>query len=96
MPITEELKNVKKFESVGFSHEQSEALADVIEQSHAQSHENLKEFIRNEFEKQAKDFDAKLSALETRLMISQKDLLIKIFAIIVGTVGIAVTILKLF
>lgn len=29
MPITEELKNVKKFESVGFSHEQSEALADI-------------------------------------------------------------------
>ena len=96
MPITEELKNVKKFGSVGFSHEQSEALADVIEQSHAQSHESLKEFIRNELEKQTKDFDANLSALETRLMVSQKDLLIKIFGIIVGTVGIAVTILKLF
>lgn len=67
-----------------------------IEQSHADSHGNLKEFIRNEFEKQTRDFDAKLSALETHLMISQKDLLIKIFGIIVGTVGVAVTILKLF
>ena len=76
----------QKFESVGFSHEQS----------HAQSHESLKEFIRNEFERQIKDFDAKLGALETRIMISQKDLLIKIFGIIVGTVGIAVIILKLF
>jgi len=107
MPITEELKNVKKFESVGFSHEQSEALADVIEQSHADSHESLKECIRNEFEKQAKDFDVKLNALDNRLgkqisalevsmTASQKDLLIKLFGIIVGTVGVAVTILKLF
>ena len=114
MPITEELKNVKSFESVGFSHEQSETLAVVIEESHTQSQESLKEFIRNEndklltginspfkdilneFEKQTKDFDAKLSALEVRLMVSQKDLLIKIFGIIVGTIGVAVTILKLF
>ena len=96
MPITEELKNLQKFESVGFSHEQSEALADVIEESHADSQESLKEFIRNEFEKQTKGFDAKLSSLETRLMISRKDLIVKIFVIIVGTVGVAVTIIKVF
>ncbi|MGR3317109.1 MAG: hypothetical protein ACUZ8O_01325 [Candidatus Anammoxibacter sp.] len=132
MPITEELKNVKEFESVGFSHEQAETLADVIEQSHAQSHESLKEFIRNEFEKQTKDIDIKfstfdlklssidnklskeisnlevsmsanqkdiskqISALEVSIATSQKDLLIKLFGIIVGTVGVAVTILKLF
>lgn len=103
MPITEELKNVKKFESVGFSHEQAETLADVIEQSHVQSQESLKEFIRNELEKQTKDFEGKLkdlegklNALEVRLVSSQKDLLIKLFGIIVGTAGIAVTILKLF
>lgn len=33
MPITEELKNVKKFESVGFSHEQAETLAESLEQA---------------------------------------------------------------
>ena len=125
MPITKELKNVKKYESAGFTHEQAETLAETIEESHVDSQESLKDFIRNELkgisneldakltsisneldakitgisnelEKQTKDFDAKLSALETRLMISQKDLLVKIFAIIVGTVGVAVTILKLF
>ncbi|ODS30238.1 MAG: hypothetical protein SCARUB_04649 [Candidatus Scalindua rubra] len=103
MPITEELKNVKKFESVGFTHEQAEALAETIEQAQVKGQEGLKEFIRNELEKQNKDidskflaFDSKLNALEARLMASQKDLLIKIFGIIVGTVGIAVTILKLF
>lgn len=89
MPITEELKNVKKLESVGFSHEQAETLTDIIEQAQVAGQEDLKEFIRNELDKQ-------ISKLETRLMTSQKDLLIKIFSIIVGTVGIAVTILKLF
>ena len=85
MPITEELKNVKKFESVGFSHEQAEALAESLEQAQANGHENLKDFIRNE-----------LNSLRTEMAISQKDLLMKIFGIVVGTVGLAVTILKLF
>ncbi|MDR4503591.1 MAG: hypothetical protein MRK01_02215 [Candidatus Scalindua sp.] len=118
MPITEELKNLKKFESVGFTHEQAEALAETIEQAQAASQEDLKSFIRTEladlaknfdsklnalqkdfegkFIIQQKDFDGKLNGLEARLIASQKDLLIKIFGIIVGTVGIAVTILKLF
>ncbi|MDR4497894.1 MAG: hypothetical protein MRK02_08255 [Candidatus Scalindua sp.] len=39
---------------------------------------------------------AQVASQEARLMASQKDLLLKIFGIIVGTVGIAVTILKLF
>ncbi|MGR3318091.1 MAG: hypothetical protein ACUZ8O_06385 [Candidatus Anammoxibacter sp.] len=110
MPITKELKNIKTFESAGFTHEQAESLTDVIEESHADSQESLKEFIRDELGKQTKDvdikfsnldvkfsnLDVKLNALETRLMISQKDILVKIFAIIVGTVGVAVTIIKVF
>ncbi len=89
MPITEGLENLRKLETVGFNHEQAEALADIIEKSHVDAQENLKEFIRNELANQIRD-------LEIRLLTSQKDLLIKIFGIIVGTVGIAVTILKLF
>lgn len=107
MPITEELNNIRKFESVGFSHEQAEALTETFEQTQVNSHESLKEFIRNEFER----FDNKLCSeikdirnelkqdikdLEVRIAYSQKDLLIKLFGIIVGTVGMAVTILKLF
>lgn len=44
MPITEELKNVKKFESVGFTYEQSEAPAESLEQALVTGNENLKEF----------------------------------------------------
>ena len=125
MPITRELDNLKKLESVGFSHEQAETLADVIEKSHVDSQESLKEFIHNEISGIHKEFDSKISGLRSELgneisdlrsemkslrsemkslrsdIICEmnkelKDLLIKIFGIIVGTVGIAVTILKLF
>ncbi len=100
MPITRELDNLKKLESVGFSHEQAETLADVIEKSHIDSQENLKEFFRNELSKQIGGLDSKLSKEISNLRVEinkeLKDLLIKIFGIIVGTVGIAVTILKLF
>ncbi|MGR3292675.1 MAG: hypothetical protein ACUZ9M_01505 [Candidatus Scalindua sp.] len=114
MPITRELDNLKKLESVGFSHEQAETLADVIEKSHVDSQENLKEFISNENTKLENKFSNKISGLDDKLCnkisgldkeisslrveISKelKDLLIKIFGIVVGTVGLAVTILKLF
>ncbi len=136
MPITSELDNLKKLESVGFDHKQAETLADVIEKSHVESQESLKEFIRNENTKlenklsnkigdldnklsnkigdldsklnnKISDLDNKLSGkingldkeisnLHIEISRELKDLLIKIFGIIVGTVGIAVTILKLF
>ncbi len=118
----------------------AETLADVIEESHTDSQESLKDFIRSEnntlrsdLESQNKELrsdleaqnkelrndlkleitsirtelDSKITSLhyevltemkeqEVRMAISQKDLLIKLFGIIVGTVGLAVTILKLF
>lgn len=57
MPITKELDNIRKFESAGFSHEQAEILADVIEQSHVDSQQSLKEFIHNEFGALRKEMD---------------------------------------
>ncbi|MDR4503278.1 MAG: hypothetical protein MRK01_00620 [Candidatus Scalindua sp.] len=100
MPITRELENVKKLESAGFSHEQAETLTDVIERSHVDSQSDLKEYFRNELSKQIIGLDNKLSDTisDLRVEISRelKDLLIKIFGIIVGTTGVAVTILKLF
>lgn len=97
MPITSELDNLKKLESVGFSparqmaggHEQAETLADVIEKSHIDSQESLKDFIHNE----NTNLDLRINETISR---GPKDMLIKIFGIIVGTVGVAVTILKLF
>jgi F0F1-type ATP synthase membrane subunit b/b' len=103
MPITEELNNIKTLESVGFDHKQAEALTSIIERAQVNGQENLKEFIRNE----NKDICNEISNLRNEInnlrnefkvdiATSSKDLLIKIFGIIVGTVGVAVTILKLF
>lgn len=77
MPIAAQLENINKLESVGFDHDQAKTLAEVIEKSHQDSHQDLKEFIRSE------------------LKASQADLLMKIFGIIVGSLSVAVAILKL-
>ncbi len=84
MPITKELNNIKKLEAVGFPHEQAEALTDIIEQSHVDSQQSLKEFIHNENTNQ-----------ELRIKASQAELLIKFSAIVVGFISAALAIAKL-
>ncbi|MGR3319612.1 MAG: hypothetical protein ACUZ8O_14180 [Candidatus Anammoxibacter sp.] len=85
MPITEELKNVKKYESVGFTHDQAETLAETIEQAQVNGNESLKEFIRNENDK-----------LRREITELKYDLLLKIFAIVTGTAGLLFAAIKLF
>ena len=84
MTITKEFDNILKFESVGFSHQQAETHADVIEKSHVDSQQDLKSFISEKIDK-----------LELRIKASQTDLLMKIFGIVAGctTIAIAVTML---
>ncbi len=103
MPITEELTNLKKLESVGFTHEQSEVLADVIEKAQVSGQESLKEYIHNELKElrgEFRDLESRLLSsqkdLEILMVTSQKDMLIKIFGIIVGSLTVGITILKLF
>lgn len=95
MPITKELDNIRKFESVGFTHEQAEILADVIEQSHVDSQQGLKEFIHKEIDDFRKEVRNEINSLELRMKASQTDLLIKIFAIVAGCTSIAVAVSKL-
>ncbi|MCL4728151.1 hypothetical protein [Candidatus Kuenenia stuttgartiensis] len=45
MPITKELSNIRKLEAVGFPHEQAEVLTDIIEESHVDGQQSLKDFI---------------------------------------------------
>jgi len=83
MAITEELSNIKKLEAVRFTHEQAEALTDIIEQSHIDSQRSLKGFIHNENVN-----------LGLRIKASQADLLIK-FSAIVAFISVALAIAKL-
>lgn len=129
MPITVELKNVKKFGSVGFTHEQSETLAETIEQAQVDGQEGLKEFIHSEIKGLRTEFNSKIDIkidnvqhalyskidnvqhelnnkierilnvtdnIDIHIKAGQYDLLIKILAIVVGSLTVAVTILKLF
>lgn len=89
MSITKELKNVKKFESAGFTHEQAETLAETIEESHVDGQESLKDFIQ----KTIKDSE---NNLRNEIKDLRYDLLLKIFAIVTGTAGILFAVIKLF
>lgn len=111
MPITKELDNINELEAVGFGHNQAKALARIIEKSHVDSQQDLKEFIRNEL-KDLRNIDIakltnkidsdikelKISFLESHKAIleSQKDLLLKFIGIISAIIGVAVAIIKLF
>ena len=107
MPITRELKNVKKFESVGFTHEQAEVLTESLEDAVTSGYENLKEFInnkldikidglRNELKQDIKELEVRIAQTEARLMESQRDLMIRFITIVTAIVGIATAIIKLF
>lgn len=87
MPITKELKNVRKFEKAGFTHEQAEILAESIEESHVDSHETLKDFIQRTI----KDSE---NTLRDEIKDMRYDLLLKIFAIVTGTAGILFAMIK--
>ena len=100
MPITKELENLRKFESVGFTHEQSEVLTDVIEQSHVNGQQSLKDFINDKFDELRSAMDSKfkdvrheITSSELRIRASHTDLLVKILAIAAGctTIGVAIS-----
>ncbi len=100
MPITRELENIEELEPVNLTHEHAKTLAKIIESSHADSHESLKEFIRAENKSLGATIRSELKQdtkdLEIRMAYAQKDLLLKIFAIITGTSAMLFAALKLF
>ncbi|KAB2834357.1 MAG: hypothetical protein F9K48_06445 [Candidatus Brocadia sp.] len=63
MPITKELENIRKFESVGFTHEQAEILAEALERSHVDAQQDLKEFINDKIDKGAIHFTGPTGSL---------------------------------
>lgn len=95
MPITKELKNVKKLKSVDFTSKQAEALVDVIEQSHIDGQQILKDFIRNEISGLELHTKMLLSEMEVKLKTSLNNLPMKYSVIVAGFIGIALAIPKL-
>ena len=103
MPITAELENVRKFESVGFTHEQAEVLTESLEKAVTSGHESLKDFIRQQNKELRNELSIDIASvrneikdLEVHMLESQRDLMIKFITIVTAIVGIATAIIKLF
>ncbi len=59
-------------------------------------HQTLRNELEIKLTDQIDELTTQINDLKVLMVTSQKDMLIKLFAIIFGTVGMAVTILKLF
>ena len=100
MPITDTLKNAEDFRRTGFTEEQSNLLANKLEEVVQANNEDLKGFIRQEFKSFEIRMDARFSELRAEFHESLKDLTIKILGVTIGvTIGaatVAVAVIKLF
>lgn len=74
MPITKELENIRKFESVGFTHDQAEVLTETLEQSHVNGQQNLKDFLNIKFN----EMDVKFNAMDVQFNALRNDVDAKI------------------
>ncbi len=95
MPITKELENIQCLESAGFSHQQAETLTKIIEQSHVDGQQNLKEFFDNRIDKLELRLKASQTEMELRLKTAQTDLLLKFSGIVAAFISAALAIAKL-
>lgn len=76
MPITKELDNIRKFESVGFTHDQAEVLTETLEQSHVNGQQNLKDFLNikfNEMDVKFNAMDVKFNAMDVKFNTLRND-----------------------
>jgi hypothetical protein len=109
MPITSELENTRRLKAVGFTDEQAETLAEVIEGAQKQGFERFAEVlerglgeIRHEMAEMELRLEAKLSTMEgkvesvrSELHSSLRDQFAKVVMIIIGALGVAVALIKL-
>ena len=69
MPITKELENIRKFESVGFTHDQAEVLTETLEQSHVNGQQKLRDFLNIKFN----EMDVKFNAMDVKFNTLRND-----------------------
>ena len=104
MPITDTLKNAEDFRRTGFTEEQSNLLANKLEEVVQANNEDLKGFIRQQNEQLKMELRGEIretsSERRAEFHESLKDLTIKILGVTIGvTIGaatVAVAVIKLF
>ncbi len=100
MPITTELQNIRELKEAGFTEQQAEKLAEIFERSQQQGFEKFVEVLDQRLgEMEARlnaKFDSKIDGLRVEMYKAMNDQLMKMFALMVGVVSLAVAIIKLF
>jgi hypothetical protein len=89
MPLTNTLETARRMEALGFTHQQAQGFAELLEDTANAPQQDLKDFIRGE-----------LGSLEGRLRSEFREELRKqmlwFFSLLTGLLGLAVAIIKLF
>ena len=103
MPITSELQNTRELREVGFTQQQAEKLAELFERSQAQGFEKFAEVLQKELAEMRSEVRGEIAQLRgeikdlrVELHASLRDQLLKMVGIMVGLLGLAVAIIKLF
>lgn len=76
MPITNTLENARRLEDTGFSHQQAQALAEVIEAALGDFQSDLatKEFVHSEIQLLRSEFKSEISELRSELKSEMSEL----------------------
>ena len=107
MPITDTLQNSKRLEALGFDHEKSQGISEILEDAIQAGQQDLKEFIRAELQgvkielqSELNDVKGKLNVVKNELRaefhMGMRDQLLKFVAIMAMMISLAVAIIKLF
>lgn len=101
MPLTVSLENARRLEALGFTHEQAHGLAEMMEHSARASranlatHEDLQD-VRGEMKDLANALRSEMKDLRAELLRELRMQMLWFFTMLVGVVGIAVAVIKLF
>lgn len=96
MPITSELHNTRRLRDAGFSQEQAEILAELLEDSQQQGFEKFAEVLTLELGKVRHELNGEIKDLRAEMHASMKDLAVKLMTLVVAVVTVAVAVIKLF
>ena len=107
MPLTNTLETARRIEALGFTHQQAQGFAELLEDTAHATQQDLKDFIREQMGAMEQRLEGKLSAMEGRINVrfaeqearfehSLRMQMATILTAIIGVVGLAVAIIKLF
>ena len=103
MPITQERETIQELRAVGFSEQQAIVLAAKLEAASQATSQDLKGFISRELaaleerlERRFLGMDLKIAELRTELHASLRAQTLKLMAILIAALSLAVAIIKLF